>query len=156
MPMATSSPPPSVTRSYSKMCLSKIPCLCHVGKGRKQGKRQTLPSLCQADTDTLISSDIKRPKSKTGPSGHIIFSHSKDAPYSCCWPSMGEETQLIPERLGASKVPSLTPFFPCLQTAVPGADWPTQLPPGTGGFCGDLHQEPQPDALRQRSDCESL
>lgn len=113
------------------------------------------PSLYQADTDTLVSSDRKRPKSETGPSGHIMFSHSKDAPYSCQWPSMGEDTWLIPKRLGASKVPFLTAFFPCLQTTVPGADWPTQLPPSPGGFCGDFHQEPQPDALWQCADRES-
>lgn len=84
-----------------------------------------------------------------------MFSHSKDAPYSCHWPNMGEETWLIPKRLAASKVPFLTSFSPCLQTTVLGADWPTQLPPSTGGFCGDFYQEPQPDALRQRADCES-
>ena len=39
----------------------------------------------------------------------MILSHPKDAPYSCRWPGMGEETRLVPERLGASEVPACAP-----------------------------------------------
>lgn len=40
----------------------------------------------------------------------MISSQPKDAPCSCRWPGTGEETRLVPERLGASKVPAFAPF----------------------------------------------
>lgn len=83
----------------------------------------------------------------------MILSHPKDGPYSCLWPGMGEETHSREARCLQST--SLCPLFsPYLQTAVPGADWPSQFPPSPGGLRGDLYQEPQPDALWQRADRE--
>lgn len=65
-----------------------------------------------------------------------MFSHSKDAPYSCHWPGTGEETQLIPERLSASKVPFLTPFSPACRPQCLVLTGPPNFRPALVDFVG--------------------
>lgn len=113
----------------------KTPCLCHV----RWKTGQTLPSLAvtdQADTDTLVSSNMKRPKSDTGPPGHIMFSYSKDAPYNCHCPSMGEETWLIPKMLDVSKNHSSLPFSPACRPQCLVLTGPPNFRPALVDFVG--------------------
>lgn len=65
-----------------------------------------------------------------------MFSHSKHAPYSCHWPSMGEETWLIPKRLDASKVPFFTPFSPACRPQCLVLTGPPNFRPALVDFVG--------------------
>lgn len=133
--MPTSSPPSSVTGSHGRSPMS-------LPRGQEREAGQPLPSRTrQMCWSHLTERDC----------GHRIPSHPKDAPGSCCWPGTGEETWQF-WCLPSTSLCPLSP--PCPQTAVPGADRPSQLPTSPGGLRGDVHQEPQPDALWQRADRE--